>query len=449
MEQQPRRGRLGALVLRPAACLALVGVVAALQGTLAAAAASPPRTLGESGISVEPAVGVSVSLWLVYEIDPGRALADYVIVANDSDIARELDVYTADAHTTSGGAFVAELQQTKPKAVGAWTTLSIPHVSLAPHTRTRVHVDLAIPSQTEPGEYEGSVLAQFTSSTGKQIAIVHRIGLRIYLTVRGALTEAGHVSSVAAGHWWQRGWPGDPVNLETHFVNTGNVHLKLTGKVHAGSRSQPLTEDGLYAVVPRGSPLRIATSLSGHPWFGFERIEVDADYTNHSTGHSSGSTYAWYFPWKLVLLVLAIAVMAGYAGSRLWRRLRRPGLAVSLGGASMRMTLVDPEEHPAGLPAVAEGEQMVVVALGVANGGDVPFPFSAAQFQLIDRENHAYSSDPAARAALDDSGDRQIPPGGSDTFVLGFKLPAAAHPQAAVYRAGGSSLLVERVGWRR
>jgi hypothetical protein len=436
--------------LRPAASFALIAVAAAFQGSIPAAAAqTPPRTLGESGISVEPAVGVSVSLWLVYEIDPGSAVADDVIVANDSDIARELDIYTADAHTTADGAFVAELQQTKRQNVGAWTRLDTSHLSLQPHTRARVHLDLAVPAGTEPGEYEGSVLAQFTSSTDKQVQIVHRIGLRIYLTVRGALTEAGHIDSVSAGHWWQRGWPGDPVNLETNFVNTGNVHLKLTGKVHAGSRSQPLTQGGLYAVVPRGSPLRIATSLSGHPWFGFERIAVDADYTNHASGHSSGSTYAWYFPWKLVLLVLAIAVLAGYVGRRVWRRLRRPGLAVSLGGVSMRMTVVDPEEHPAGMPTVADGEQMVVVALRVANAGDQPFPFSAAQFQLIDRENHAFASDPAARAALDDPGDREVPPGDSDTFVLGFKLPATAHAQAAVYRAGGSSLLVERVGWRR
>ncbi len=449
MELQPRRGRLGAPVLRPAACLALVVAVAALQVTLPAAAASPPRSLGESGISVEPAVGVSVSLWLVYEVDPGRAVADDVIVANGSDIARELDLYPADAHTTSDGAFVAELQQTKPKAVGAWTTLSTSHLSLGPHTRTQVHVDLVVPAQTEPGEYEGSVLAQFVSSTDKQIAIVHRIGLRIYLTVRGALTETGHVDSVSAGHWWQRGWPGDPVNLETNFVNTGNVHLKLTGKVHAGSRSQPLTDGGLYAVVPRGSPLRIATSLSGHPWFGFERIEVDADYTNHSTGHSTGSTYAWYFPWKLVLLVLAIAVMAGYTGNRVWRRLRRPALAVSMDGVTMRMTVVDPAEHPDGLPSVAEGEQLVVVALRVSNSGDAAFPMVAAELQLIDRGNRAYSADPAAGVALEDPGDRDVPPGGSDTFVLGFRLPAAAQPQAAVYRAGGRSLLIERVGWRR
>jgi hypothetical protein len=113
------------------------------------------------------------------------------------------------------------------------------------------------------------------------------------------------------------------------------------------------------------------------------------------------------------------------------------------------MTVVDPRDHPEGLPAVAGQEQLVVVALRVTNGGDAPFAFSAAQFQLIDRDNRAYSSDPTTRAALEDPGDREVPPGASDTFVLGFKLPAAAHPQAAVYRAGGQSLLVERVGWRR
>jgi hypothetical protein len=376
-------------------------------------------------------------------------VSDDVIVANDSEIARELDLYAADAHTAADGAFIAELQQTKPKLVGAWTRLSTSHLSLQPHTRARVHLDLAVPAGTEPGEYEGSVLAQFVSATDKTVAVVHRIGLRTYLTVRGSLLEAGHIGSVTAGHWWERGWPGDPVNLQTDFVNTGNVHLKLTGSVHAGGRSQPLTEGGRYAVVPRGSSLRLATALSGHPWFGFERVEVDADYANRATGHASGSTYAWHFPWKLVLLVLAIVAMAAYAGYRAWRRLRRPGLAVSLGGASMRMTVVDPGEHPDGLPSVGKTEQLVVVALRVANDGDAPFPFSAAQFQLIDRDNRAYSADPATRTALEDPGDREVPPGASDTFVLGFRLPAAAHPQAALYRAGGHSLLVERVGWRR
>jgi hypothetical protein len=376
-------------------------------------------------------------------------VADDVIVANDSEIARELDLYAADAHATSEGGFVAELQKSRPRLVGAWTRLGASHVSLPPHTRARVHVDLAVPAGTEAGEYEGSVLAQFVSATDKQVAVVHRIGLRIYLTVRGSLVEAGHISSLTAGHWWERGWPGDPVNLQTDFANTGNVHLKLGGNVHAGSRSQPLTEGGLYAVVPRHASLRLATKLSGHPWFGAERIEVDAGYTNHATGHASASTYAWYLPWKLLLLALAVVVMVVYIVSRVWRRLRRPGLAVSMDGASMRMTVVDPLDHPEGLPAVAEEEQLVVVALRVANGGDAAFAFSAAQVQLIDRDNRAYSSDPTTRAALEDPGDREVPPGASDTFVLGFKLPAAAHPQAALYRAGGRSLLVERVGWRR
>src|SRR5260370_22046746 len=133
---------------------------------------------------------------------------------------------------------------------------------------------------------------------------------------------------------------------------------------------------------------------------------------------------------------MAIGVMAGFAGNRLRRRLRQPALAVSMDGVSMRMTVVDPAEHPGGLPAVAEGEHMVVVALRVTNAGDAAFLFSAAQFQMIDRENRAYFADPIAGVALEDAGDREVPPGGSDTFVLGFKLPAAAHPQAAVYRAG-------------
>ena len=424
-------------------------MAAALQGLAPATAASASRALGESGISVEPAAGVGVSVWLVYEIDPGASVADDVIVANDSAIARQLDVYPADARTTADGAFVAELQQAKPQNVGAWTRLDTSHVYLAPHTRSHVHLDLAVPAGTEPGEYEGSVLAQFVSATDKQVAIVHRIGLRIYLTVRGSLVESGHISSLSAGHWWQRGWPGDPVNLETEFVNTGNVHLKVRGGVHAGGRSEPLTDRDLYAVVPRASSLRLATSVSGHPWFGFERLEVNVDYTNRATGHSSGTTYAWYFPWKLVLLVLAIAAMAGYAGRAAWRRLSRPGLAVSIDGATMRMTVVDPAEVPDGLPTVPQDEQLVVVALRVTNGGDQPFPFSAAQLQLIDRDNRAYSPDPSANAVLEESGAREVPPGASDTFVLGFRLPGAARPQAAIYRDGGRSLLVERVGWRR
>ena len=105
-------------------------------------------------------------------------------------------------------------------------------------------------------------LAQFQTATNQQVRIVHRIGLRVYLTVKGSVIESGRIDSVTSTNWWERGWPADPATLRTTFVNTGNVHLKLSGAAGAGGQAVPVSEAGRDFVVPRNSRLQLGNDMA-------------------------------------------------------------------------------------------------------------------------------------------------------------------------------------------
>jgi hypothetical protein len=416
--------------------------------TVARAATPIPRGLGESGISVEPAAGVASSPWLVYEVDAGATISDAAIVANDSETARSLDIYAADARTLPSGAFEADLQQVRPRQLGAWTRLAVPHLDLPPHTRRRVPLVVQVPISTEAGEYEGSILVQFETADDQQVRIVHRVGLREYLTVKGSLAESGRVESVSSGHWWERGWPGDPVELRTTFANTGRVHLKVSGSARTGGEAFPLTDGGGEIVVLRNSQSTLLAHLPSRPWIGMQRLGIDVAYSNRSSGHAMATTDVWFIPWKALLLVLALVILMAYAGwrSRAWLRRSRT-LAVNLRGATMRMAVVDPGGQPAGLPSPPPGSRLVVVALEVANDGSKPLRFSPARFELLDGQNRSFSPDPAVSKTLVEKLDRPVPPGRREVLMLAFLLPVGSEPRAATYRSDAGRLIVETVPW--
>ena len=415
-----------------------------------ARAASPnSQALGESGISVEPATGVTSSPWLVYEVDPGGSISDDAIVANDSETARSLDVYAADARTLPSGAFEADLQQVRPSQLGAWTRLDVSHIDLPPHTSRHVHLVLQVPQGADVGEYEGSILAQFETADNQQVRIVHRVGLRVYMTVKGAAAESGRIDSISSGHWWERGWPSDPVQLRTTFANTSKVHLKLSGAAKAGGPDIPLGEAGGETVVLRNSQATLVTPIRSHPWIGMQRVQVDVVYANRGSGHAVATTDVWFIPWKALLLVLALVTLLGYVGWRVARWLRRSRtLAVSVRGATMRMTVVDPGDQPAGLPSAPPGGELVVVALRVINDGSRPFRFSPGRFKLLDAQNRSFSADPAIGRTLEEALDRVVPPGAHEVLALAFVLPIGSRPRAGIYRSESGSIIVESVPWQ-
>jgi hypothetical protein len=441
LDSRFRQGRFGA----PVVCfVASLLVITAATPTPAHAATPPPGALGELGISVEPAAGVTPSPWLVHEVDPGGSVADDAIVANDSDTARSLDIYAADARTLPSGAFEADLKQVQPRGLAAWIRLDASHFDLAPHSRRRVHVGLQVPSSADVGEYEASILAQFETADNQQVHIVHRVGLRVYVTVKGSLAESGQIETVNGGHWWERGWPGDAAEIRTTFVNTSKVHLKLSGSVTTGGSDIPLIGGGGESIVLRDSRTTVATPLPSHPWIGMQRVEVKVNYSNRDNGHAVATADLWFVPWKGLLLMLAALVLLAYLGwrGRAWLRRSRT-VAVSLRGVTMRMAFLDPHNQPDGLPRVPPADALVVITLRVVNGGAEQFHFSQGRLRLLDATNRAFTADPDITKALGEGGDRAVPPGGHEVLALAFLVPAGTKPRAGVYTANSGTIIVE------
>ncbi|MFN2462957.1 MAG: DUF4352 domain-containing protein [Candidatus Dormibacteria bacterium] len=449
------RGRFGAL-----ASLLSAGMSARLRTIVVAAlvmafgailASAAPSGLGESGISLEPARGVTASPWLVYEVSPGETVMDEAVVTNSSaTTARDLTIYPADARAQPDGVFVADLLDQKPRMLGSWIQLDTSKVNLQPRAKTHIHLTLRVPATADAGEYEASILAQFETASENRVRIVHRVGLRVYLTVKGSLVESARISAITAGHWWERGWPQDPVVLRVSGRNSSKVHLKVNGTVSADGARSPLEPSGKDIVVPRDSPFAIRTEWPSHPWIGRQYLTVDLAYGNRHTGRTAAVVGIWYIPWKLLLVVLSVLLLTGYLGRAAFLRLRRGRtMGVNLGGVSLRMTVVDPADHPEDLPAPAAGSTLVVVALQVANEGSRPFTFERARFKLLDGSNNAFAPDRGATAALEAESDGPVAPGARGTVALAFQVPAGTRPRAGIYRGAAGNLIAEIVAWRR
>lgn len=350
---------------------AAVAILASFTGALAPAVAaappdatsSPAATSGDVSWGVAPANNANGSdrPHFDYTLDPGATLADELVVTNHSDHPIMLDVYAADAFTTSNGA-IDVLPAGKPSTdSGLWVAVASPTVTVDSGVSVAVPFTLRVPASATPGDHPaGIVTALVEPGTGSGVQVQHRLGARIYLRVTGTLSPSLAVTDVRADfHGVANPFAPGSATVTYTVRNTGNVRLggreSVTVAGPGGVLSRNLATSDLPEILPGGSLTRTATVTGVWPAF---RMTADVAVTpadesdgplanaKPALGHGVSAAVPWS---QLALLLLVVGATVG--GLRLRRR-RRAAIRATV-AAAVAKALADRDSTPVATSATA------------------------------------------------------------------------------------------------
>ncbi len=128
----------------------------------------------------------------IHTLEPGAIQKEGVLLVNNTDEQKTLQVYAVDSMVSSGGAFACR-QMTEPKKdVGAWIKLEKLEVTLDSGTSEIVPFTITVPQNAGVGEHNGCIIIQekkekVEGQTGMRLSF--RTGLRVAITVPGELSR--------------------------------------------------------------------------------------------------------------------------------------------------------------------------------------------------------------------------------------------------------------------
>jgi len=272
--------------------------------------------------------------------NPGQPVELTIKLYNETD--KEQILYTSAANFSA-----EEDEEGIPKfydlgnsedGLAKWISIESGPITVNPMERKEIAFKINVPANADPG---GHYAALFFSSqpasninSGSGVGVTEKIGALILLRVSGDIQEAGKLVEFKLKNP-QTFYDHLPVGLTLLFQNTGNVHLKPVGEVKitnlfgavsekiavnkqiegSGKNVLPNTSRHLEAVWTRG-PLEVKAN-------GFFD-KVNAEINNFALGRykatlnleygslnktAQASVFFWVFPWHLMLVVTAAAVI--------------------------------------------------------------------------------------------------------------------------------------------
>jgi hypothetical protein len=342
-------------------------IAVSLLGTAAisssAGATMPPTASPASNFqfSVEPyaSPGTAQRANFTYELQPGHSILDQVAILNSSSSPETFVVYPEDATNIPGtGGFGFEQQgKIHNTTVGKWLTIGETQFTVPVGKQVIDTFQLSVPANAPPGDHVGAIVVQELHSAqqvpAKQgLNLVLRFAVPVFLRVVGPVRPGMTVENVKVYHDSPViPYVGGAARTAVRFtlVNTGNVILlpkgatisisaliggtihSFTVKREAGAQSK---RNPLPSELLPGGLLVLTEAWSGTPPFDPLTAHVSVSATEPSSAMqiaSASSATFWYFPWLLVVIVIALIV--GFVLWRRWRRHGREGEATSSGAA--------------------------------------------------------------------------------------------------------------------
>jgi hypothetical protein len=257
-----------------------------------------------------------------YEIDPGAAVADALVVANHDAVPLDLALYGADGFTTESGQLDVVTQDTESVALGAWIDFQTESVTVPAGESVEVPFTVTVPDNATPGDYAGAVITSLGQPSQEQgLSVDRRLGIRIHLRVGGTLAPALTVADMRVDYAGSANpfAPGDATVTYT-LENTGNARLTAGQKVTVAGAFGMLPADATkLKAVPEllpGESWEVTTRVAGVVptfWLSAKTVvtlqSASSDETDEKIANVEASATTWAVPWALLVLLLVAAAI--------------------------------------------------------------------------------------------------------------------------------------------
>lgn len=168
---------------------------------------------------------------LELEIAPGETVTGEIVVENPTEEVTAVRVYLEDFAYLPGASgeksFVAA--GTGPYSASQFLTFTPTDISLPPYGKATLRYTIRLPEDAVGGYYSviffETIIGQVPDREGVALDVAGRVGSLFLIESKGTQKREGSIEAVEI-----RPSPGNkPLEIETTFRNTGNVHIPLTG----------------------------------------------------------------------------------------------------------------------------------------------------------------------------------------------------------------------------
>lgn len=256
-----------------------------------------------------------------YRVDPGTVIENTLVLINDS--GAEQTLWPAfEKFTEVGG----EKKFLPAEATELANWIKLPKsVTLEIGEQKQIPFTIEIPQKAPPGGHFAVIWWGTAPPEGpKQVSIVTRAGILVYLRVSGEVNESAEVSRFNTGGK-RFFWGKMPENFIVSFKNSGNTYQKPQGEIlikniFRGKVADFGVNDVNVIFLPDAEAnLRIAKRFDKPPFaFGFYEAELTL-YWGEKSESIKKSIWFFVFPWKQALggiIILALLFLGLKKGIR-------------------------------------------------------------------------------------------------------------------------------------
>lgn len=281
-------------------------------------AVDPPAN-NQQGLALEIAPPV-----LNFVVDPGETIKSEIAIRDVSNstlfVTSEINDFTASGDESGNPRVITDDTEPSPYSLIPWVS-KFPNLTLKPKQLERLPLEIKVPVNAAPGGYYGVVRFTATAPAGatSSVSLAPSLGALILVRVKGAATEKLSVEEFYMEKDGRRGtfFEEIPFNFVERINNEGNVYEQPTGTILVKDMfGKPVVNINVNSdarnILPKSirkfsQPLDKA-ALGTTLLFGRYTAELKLNYGD--TLSTTQSITFWVIPWRLILLVLFLLIVA-------------------------------------------------------------------------------------------------------------------------------------------
>jgi len=207
-------------------------------------------------------------------------------------------------------------------SASSWLSVSEDRVSIPPNTPYTSTVFINVPEKVSGcGHYAAVYFEPIPAGIGDKksaAGVSFKLPSLISFTVEGKCTEKAYVNKIEVPSFIEYG----PIPISVEVLNRSDYHISPQGYVNISNllnRQAGVEELPKHNVFP--DAIRRYDLELGSKWmFGRYKISLNAAYGK--TGQAiTGFTYAWVFPWRVVLVIILSAIALILIINHLYKRI--------------------------------------------------------------------------------------------------------------------------------
>lgn len=202
----------------------------------------------------------------VHTAEPGTVIEDGIIVTNNTDEIKTLNVYATDKAKTGNSGFGCTQRSEIDKVLGSWIKLEKTEIVLQPGTHTIVPFTISIPENADVGEHNGCIAIEENNQISREetagLSLSTRVSIRVAITIPGDIVKDLEI-----------------VSFLTESKNAGRRLIKATAKNNGNVSIDADVQIKVYDLFGKlikefGGEFPVMREKFGEWFFPFERYSI-------------------------------------------------------------------------------------------------------------------------------------------------------------------------------